>query len=50
MVMVWTIYSRVGPVILEPAESAMPWIYCYLPIKDVEIIQYNRFAVFIALN
>ena len=47
MVMVWTIYSRVGPVILDSAKSAMPWVYCYLPIKDVEII---RFATFLALN
>ena len=30
-----TIYSRVGPVILGPAESAMPWVYCYLPIKAI---------------
>ena len=26
------LYSRVGPVILSPAESAMPWVYCYLPM------------------
>ena len=34
------IYSRICQVILGPAESVMPWIYCYLP--DVELI-YNAF-------
>ena len=24
--------SRVGPVVLGPAEMAVPWIYCYLPM------------------
>ena len=26
------LYSRVGPVILGPAESAIPWVYYYLPM------------------
>ena len=26
------LYSSVGPVILGPAESAMPWVYCFLPM------------------
>ena len=25
------IYSMIGLVIFGPAESAMPWVYCYLP-------------------
>ena len=28
----YELYSRVGPVILCPAESAMHWVYCYLPM------------------
>ena len=28
----YVLYSRVGPVILGPVESAMPWVYCYLPM------------------
>ena len=25
----YVVYSRVDPVILDPAESAIPWVYCY---------------------
>ena len=32
------LYSRVGPVILGPAESTMPWVYCYSPISGDELI------------
>ena len=32
------IVCRVDPVILGPNESAMPCVYCYLPIHDVELI------------
>ena len=28
----YVLYSRAGPAILGPAENAMPWVYCYLPI------------------
>ena len=24
------LYSKIGPIILGPAERATPWIYCYL--------------------
>ena len=27
------LYSSIGPVILGPAESAMPWVYYYLPVR-----------------
>ena len=30
------LYSRVGLVILGTAESAMPWVYCYLPMNHIE--------------
>ena len=30
------IYSCVGSVILDTAESTMPWVYCYLPMNHVE--------------
>ena len=36
MEMVCTICSRVYPVILATAESTIPWIYCYLPMNNVE--------------
>ena len=26
----YVLYSRVGPVILDPDESVMPWVYCDL--------------------
>ena len=48
----YILYSRVGPVILgpvilSPAESAMPWVYCCLPMM---LNWYNKFAVFLTLN
>ena len=24
--------TRIAPIILGPAKSAMPWVYCYLPM------------------
>ena len=30
------IYSRVGPIILGIADSAMPRVYCYLPMNHAE--------------
>ena len=37
----------VGPVILSPAESAIPGVYCYLPMM---LNEYTRFAAFLAVN
>ena len=28
------LYSRIGPVVLDPAESAMPWV---MPLKEIDI-------------
>ena len=28
----YVLYTRIGPIILGLAESAMPWVYCYLPM------------------
>ena len=36
IVMVYVLYSRVGPVILGTPESTMPWVYCYLIMNQVE--------------
>ena len=33
----YVLYSRIGPVILGPAESAMSWVYCKFT-NDVELI------------
>ena len=32
----YVLYSWVGPVILGAAESAVLWLYCYLPMNHVE--------------
>ena len=31
------LYSRLGKVLLCPANSAMPWVYCYLHANDGEL-------------
>ena len=40
MVCMYIIYPRVGPVILGPAESSMPWVYCYLTMMFDEAIMH----------
>ena len=43
----YDVRPSVGLVILFPVESAMPWVYCYLPMM---LNSYNRFAAFLALK
>ena len=41
----YVLYPWVGPVMLGPAEMAVPWVYCYLPMM---LNSSNRFAAFLA--
>ena len=38
MVTTYVPYSWVGQVILVPAESAMLWVNCYLPINIIKLL------------
>ena len=42
------VYSRVGPIILDPTESAIPWVYYYLPVMlNLYIIDLLNFLLWI---
>ena len=38
LLLLYVLYSRIDPVILCPSESAMPWVYCYLPINIMDLL------------
>ena len=45
----YVLYSRIDPPILPPAESALPWVYCCLPVMSNKYYAATCNA-FLALN